>query len=97
MRLDHGERRDFPRMTVECPMTLRSAGTELAATCLDLSGAGMRFRVAEVLSEGAQMDATLSPPAGAGEPLAARIEVLRSQPDGQGGQEVSARILEILR
>lgn len=98
MRLDHGERRDFPRMTVECPMRLGPAGgTSIAATCLDLSGGGMRFRLAEMLAEGSELTATLTPPPGGlSAPLTARITVLRCTPLSGEEFEVSARILEIL-
>ncbi len=98
MRLDHGERRDFPRMTVECPMRLEPAdGAPIDAACLDLSGGGMRFRLAETLVEGSEMTATLTPPPGGlSAPLTARITVLRCTPLSGKAFEVSARILEIL-
>lgn len=58
--MHHQEKRDFRRMTVEAPVSIKYGDRKIQGVCKDLSGTGMLIHISEpVLSAGAQIQVLL--------------------------------------
>lgn len=77
--MDYSEKRDFIRMPVQCPISVREAADQRPdqAELLDLSATGLRFISHKALNEGARLQVRVSPDNPITPPLEARISVLR--------------------
>jgi hypothetical protein len=90
--LDYAEKRDYPRMSVECAARYRLDGdTEShCAIAKDLSGNGLLLHVEEEVAPGSGFLVEIRPGKNITPPLFARAEVLRCQPLGEASGGVFA-------
>lgn len=100
MRQDYEEKRDFPRMRLNCAATFTEPGTgeRFTQMVLNLSGGGMLFLSNKPYAPGAELEVQVDPGTGLTPPLRARISVLRveARGDGREGYRVAAVIEQIL-
>ena len=77
--LDPSERRAFPRMQLGCPMTFSGldGSGPFVGKALSVSGGGLLFETAALVSVGDRIDVTVTPPLALTGPLKARLMVLR--------------------
>lgn len=98
--LDYEEKRDFPRMPVECParVSLHENDQARAAIVKNLSGGGMLMWLDQVVEAGSELDITVEPGTDLTPPLDARVRVLRCTrlSEGEGSFAVACRIEKML-
>lgn len=84
--MDSSEKRDFARMPVHGPLTLRDGADHAAemGELLDLSATGCRFISQRALDQGARLQITVNPQNPITPPLEAEISVLRCEPIDRG-------------
>lgn len=90
------ERRDFYRMAVDAEVAYRGMDGVHAGSgrCRNLSARGVLFHCDEALPVGSQWELTVASATPEVAPLKARIEVIRSEPLGDGsGYEVAGRMV----
>jgi hypothetical protein len=82
--LDYAEKRDFPRMCIDCATRYRVADSAQAVSCIakDLSSSGLLLLTGEALPAGAQLNVEIRPGKNITPPLYAEAEVVRCDPDG---------------
>ena len=82
MLLNSKEKRDFPRIKLQCDVTYRQAGAGNIArgVCEDLSGSGILFIAQDPLSVGDSIEISVMPQNAITPPLDAVIEVVRTEP-----------------
>lgn len=92
--LEHNEKRDFIRMDTNCKMKFKKpgAGSFSDGTCLDLSGAGIRFESSQEVEVGKALEICITPEREVTPPLEALIEVIRCEPLGETKWEIAASI-----
>ena len=75
--IDYSEKRDFIRMSMQCPIAIRNAagGADEMAELLDLSASGVRFKSARELYTGDHLQMTVQPPSPITPPLQAAVSV----------------------
>jgi hypothetical protein len=80
--LDYSEKRDFIRMPVQCPVSLRDIDRETTtvAELQDLSAGGVRFISEQPLEAGQRLRIRVQPEYPVTPPLQADISVLRCNP-----------------
>ncbi len=93
--LPFDEKRKFPRVKVNSPMTLeeQDSGKTYTAHCLDLSATGSRVILDEPLTENTLLRIKLSSPLGL-EPFCALARVVYNSLES--GHEIGLEITEIL-
>ncbi len=99
MLLNGKEKRDFPRIKLQCDVTYRRAGDGDTArgVCEDLSGGGILFIAQAPLAVGDSIEISVTPQNTITPPLDAVIEVVRSEPTQQAGQyRIAGAIQRIL-
>ena len=91
--IDYSEKRDFIRMPVDCPVSIRELAADLdePAQLLDLSAGGVRFIGSRALDAGARLQLTLRPEHPITLPLAAEIGVVRCH-EIEDGFDIAASI-----
>jgi len=93
-------RRNFQRINIDCPATVRSeaAGPHYDAVVKNLSGNGFLLWLAHELAEGEICEVTVAPTTPITPPMTARVRVVRCTPvPGHDGQfELACAIDEIL-
>ncbi|MEW6765490.1 MAG: PilZ domain-containing protein [Pseudomonadota bacterium] len=94
--LTEPELRDFKRMHQEAPMRYRQASDDVwqEADLLDLSASGLGMRVKSDLPVGTLLEIEVAPSLAVVPPLHGRVEVMRSQPDGEG-HALGCRFIEL--
>ncbi len=77
--LNPSERRAFPRMQLGCPMTFTGldGSGPFVGKALSVSGGGLLFETAALVSAGDRISVTVTPPLALTGPLKARLMVLR--------------------
>ncbi len=99
MSRDYDEKRDFFRMTADCPLSFNIHGDEASNTgqCINLSAGGIRFRSAIKLEPATLIDIHITPEKSVVPPLKAVIEVTRREPSSEEGQyEYAGSIKQLL-
>ncbi len=99
MLLNNKEKRDFPRIKLQCDVTYRQAGAGNIArgVCEDLSGSGILFIAQDPLSVGDSIEISIMPQNAITPPLDAVIEVVRTEPTQQAGRyRIAGAIQRIL-
>jgi PilZ domain len=96
--IEYSEKRDFLRMSIECPARYRSegAGQAAAAVVKNISGSGLLLATDQPLEAGALLALEVLPGKTITPPLAAYVRVVRSDSDDQGGYSVACTIERIL-
>jgi hypothetical protein len=99
--LDYSEKRDFPRMAVECPAQFRLEGSDKidGAIVKDLSGGGVLLWVDQEVEAGSQLSIVVTPSNAITPPLHAKVEVIRCFPleEEEGTFAAACTILELLK
>lgn len=97
-RGDYDEKRDFARMGVECPATMRieGEGRVCHARVTELSASGMRLIGTEMLPVGTVVQVEMTPERTIVPPLQAKAEVVRCAQEGSGDYLLGLKILEML-
>lgn len=95
--VESSDERDFRRMTLECAITYRAAGSHevFSARARNISSTGILFITDRALRPGAQLTVNVTPGQAVVPPLNARVQVIRVEPDG-GDYAVACRIREFL-
>ncbi|MCP3869367.1 MAG: PilZ domain-containing protein [Gammaproteobacteria bacterium] len=91
------EKRDYPRMEIECPasFTVQGENTRTGAIVKNLSGGGVLMWIEGHVEPGTQLNLEVSPPSTITPSMHARMKVLRCTPvDGAQGQFAVACIME---
>jgi len=92
----YSEKRNFHRMTLNTDIEVEMIDSHeiYPAFCLNLSGAGLMFRVQEELSEGALCRTTIKSGSEQTADLTATLKIIRCAPNGPAGFVVGAEIIE---
>lgn len=95
--LDYSEKRDFPRMHVDCAARYRLEGSASvdSAIARDLSGGGLLLRVDRELLVGSRIDIEIQPGTDITPPFYASAEVIRCD-QVDGGFNAACRIVKVL-
>ncbi len=91
----YSEKRDFIRMRLEAPVTLRHAGGETSALCLDLSSTGMQIEANVSLSMGDKVRVHIPSDHSELAGLDAQAEVVRIADLDDGRQSLGLAILSM--
>lgn len=99
--LAYSERRNFPRMDVECPARYRVDGDNETATAIvtNISGGGMRMVTDRALAAASRISIVVVPGKAITPPLSAVVEVVSCDPiEGEkaGTFSVAGTIQEVL-
>ena len=97
--LDSNEKRDFPRMAMECPASFAVAGQNgnSGAIVKNLSGGGVLMWIEGEVEPGTLLDIEVTPVNAITPSMKARMKVLRCTPvDGAEGQFAVACMMEEL-
>ncbi len=98
--LDYSEKRDFPRMAVDCPAQFRLEGSDKTdgAIVKDLSGGGILLWVDQPVEPGSQLSIVVTPGKSITPPLHAKVKVERCFPleEEEGTYAAACSILELL-
>jgi hypothetical protein len=96
--IDYSEKRDFRRMTLECPVyyRLRGAKQPASGTAKNLSGGGVLLLTQEPLEARSELALAILPGKTVTPPLSAYAKVLRCDPVAEGRYEVACRITRVL-
>ena len=99
MSHDYSEKRDFYRMTIECPMTYTvvGQGEVYEGLAKDLSSTGMSIICAQHHPAGAMLEIRIAPDMTLVPALHARVEVVRSQTAPDGRWDLGVAIREFLQ
>lgn len=91
--IDYSEKRDFIRMPVHYPVSIReqAGDADETAELLDLSASGVRFHSAHAHDEGTRLQLMLQPPREITPPLEAQIAVVRCH-EVDNGFDIAASI-----
>lgn len=95
--LDYSEKRDFPRMHLDCAARYRLEGEESVKTAIakDLSGGGLLLLVDSELLVGSRLNIEIRPGKDITPPLYAIAEVIRCD-SGDLGFNAACRIVKVL-
>jgi len=89
------EKRDFIRMRVESPLTLKLPDKTIECLCVDLSGTGMCIETKEKLNIGDEVDAFLPSYQNQFAPLSAKIRINRCSEE-KNTNYYGAEIIQLL-
>ncbi len=97
---DYREKRDLPRMQLDCPARLEMLEDGATGTAIvqNLSGGGMLFTFKQALEIGRLLRVRIEPLRNVTPPMVADVRVLRCdrQSDGDGHYAVAGEITRIL-
>jgi len=95
--LEYDEKRDFPRIPVDCPAQLQFEGKIFTATVKNLSGGGTLLWLDDQIPDGASILMTVTPENTVTPPLLAEISVIRCIPvEGETYFEAACSISKIV-
>ncbi|MET0067157.1 MAG: PilZ domain-containing protein [Candidatus Thiodiazotropha sp.] len=95
---DFAEKRSFHRMAVNGPVRFRLNGNQEISTgrVVNLSGNGLLFTCEQEIPADTRMAVLITPSQTITPPLAAEVDVLRSDPVEAEGFQIACRIVKIL-
>ena len=98
MSYDYNEKRDFMRMALDHPITVKVEGENegFTGTAKDLSAIGMLIGCDRQVAVGAMVELTLDSQTSLVAPLKATAEVLRATPADTGGYDLGVAFKEFL-
>jgi hypothetical protein len=94
----YAEKRDFLRMTVDCPARFRIAGSDSPSPAIvkNLSGSGMLILSDREIDPGTRLAVEIMPGKTITPPLSAEARVMRSHPTESGIYNIACRSDRIL-
>lgn len=92
---NYSEKRNFIRMRINTPVTIRHGEHDLEALCQDLSGSGLLVHARQPLPMGAEVGVHIEPQTGAQQAFIATAEVARVEPRDDGGYTIGFAIKAI--
>ncbi|MCB1869025.1 MAG: PilZ domain-containing protein [Gammaproteobacteria bacterium] len=94
---DYSEKRDFPRMCIDCTARYRAEGGDNAGTALakELSGGGLLLRIEHELPPGSRLNVEIRPGTEITPPLYLIAEVVRCNA-GNDEFEIACTIVRML-
>lgn len=94
--IDYSEKRNFIRMSMDCPISMLSADSDQAdyGELVDLSATGLRFISPRELDAGERLQIGVRPMRPITPPLEAEIEVVRCV-EVPNGYDIAASIIEL--
>ena len=96
---DYREKRNYPRMTIECPASFTIVdGDDGGAIVKNLSGGGLLMWMERELTPGTSLQIEVKPVNDITPPMVAEVEVLRCTPVGvaEGSFAVACQIRRVL-
>lgn len=86
MSRQYDEKRDFYRMTVDCPVNYRHTGAAVTGQgiCRNVSAGGIQFFSPEPIAIGQSLEVTITPTVSVTPPLNAVVTVLRCDAEHDG-------------
>ena len=98
--LDYAEKRDFPRMSVDCAARFRANGSGEISNAIvkDLSGGGMLIWTDEPVDPGSRINIVVVPGKTITPPLHAELQVVRCSPiemDTDASYSVACTIVKL--
>jgi hypothetical protein len=96
--LDYSEKRDFPRMTMECPGLYRPEGAPQPAPTLvkNLSGGGVLLLTEQPVAADTQIALEILPGKNVTPPLSAYVKVIRCDATEEGNYALACALVRIL-
>lgn len=91
---DFDEKRDYIRMDSNCQMSFKfvDSDQQYNATCINISGAGILFKVDQEIEVGRALEIVINPKNNVTPPLDAFVEIIRVSAEGSGSYEIAATI-----
>ncbi|GAB4268125.1 MAG: PilZ domain-containing protein [Methylomicrobium sp.] len=95
--LEYDEKRNYIRMTVDCELTYRLAGSDdtYQGVCTSISGSGVSFLAEQSFDPGKALEVSITPKSSITPPMTAYIEVVRTTKQDDGRYEIAAAIKSI--
>jgi hypothetical protein len=96
---DYNEKRNYPRMTIECPASFKIVGGGGGGAIVkNLSGGGLMMAIDHEIAQGAEMQIEIKPVNDITPPMVANVQVLRCTPAGNaaGSFSVACQITRLL-
>ncbi len=96
---DYQEKRNYPRMAIECPASFQVVGGEGGGAIVkNLSGGGLLLTVEQEIATGAEMKIKIKPVNDITPPMVAEVRVVRCTPVSrpQDGYSVACQITRLL-
>lgn len=96
---DYNEKRNYPRMTIECPASFTIVGAGAGGAIVrNLSGGGLLISIDHEIAQGSEMRIEIKPVNDITPPMVAEVQVLRCTPaaDPAGSFSVACRISRLL-
>ena len=96
---DYDEKRNYPRMAIECPASFQVVGGEGGGAIVkNLSGGGLLMSLDRELGAGAELKIEIKPANDITPPMVAQVQVVRCTPDSgeQGLYAVACQISRLL-
>lgn len=96
MTRQYDEKRDFYRMTVDCPVHFRNLETSITGQgiCRNFSAGGIQFFSREAIAIGQTLEVTIAPTVSVTPPLNAIVTIIRCDTDNEG-YHIAAQIDEM--
>lgn len=95
---EYSEKRDFMRMSMDCPARYRIEGTQElgSAVVKDLSGGGVSLVTEQPLAADDRIALEVMPGKSITPPLSAWVRVIRCEQNGDGNYSVACKLEQIL-
>jgi hypothetical protein len=96
---DYREKRNYPRMAIECPASFQVIGGDGGGAIVkNLSGGGLLVWIDREISPGASLQIEIKPVNDITPPMVAEVRVVRSTPvgDADGSFAVACQIRRVL-
>ena len=94
---DYDEKRNFPRMRLNCEATVTDpeSGDTFQTMVINLSGGGALFNADQSWKVGACLLLRVEAAGGSRPPFEAEIKVIRAEPRDNGGYQIAASIEQV--
>ena len=96
---DYEEKRNYPRMAIECPASFQIVGGEGGGAIVkNLSGGGLLLTIDQEIAAGVELKIKIKPVNDITPPMVAEVRVVRCTPESeaQDGYAVACQITRLL-
>jgi hypothetical protein len=97
MTIDYSEKRNFVRMNTDTVIRYKPVGSDesYSGRCVNLSASGVLFITSQHFEPGTLVHINITPDKALVAPLEATVEVVRAQPDNDGGYAIAGQIKQL--